>query len=324
MKKLIALILAAMFVFAVASCGNEPAQSTPTESTPAESTPEVTTPEESTPEVTEPEESTPEATDPEESTKEPEIPVIVELPEAYVDFDFRNGTITDAKGHATIENRGATVVEATVTAGGKSANLNALRIDESGSYVLCTFGEMGTEDAVKEWAEGGFAVEAFYVMGEKKGVQGIVCGTEQVNSTKMRGGWGLAENVGKPYFITATSGNAYISANTTASSSSSETELVHVVAVYDYAAKKQYLYVNGVCVNSAGETISGEFAPAGAEAFNKFCFGSDYRETAKVTETTPIDFPTPDMTMVDAKIYSSALSAEQVKAAYENALALLD
>lgn len=39
MKKLIALILAAMFVFAVASCGNEPAQSTPTESTPAESTP---------------------------------------------------------------------------------------------------------------------------------------------------------------------------------------------------------------------------------------------------------------------------------------------
>lgn len=183
---------------------------------------------------------------------------------------------------------------------------------------------MGTEDAVKEWAEGGFAVEAFYVMGEKKGVQGIVCGTEQVNSTKMRGGWGLAENVGKPYFITATSGNAYISANTTASSSSSETELVHVVAVYDYAAKKQYLYVNGVCVNSAGETISGEFAPAGAEAFNKFCLGSDYRETAKVTETTPIDFPTPDMTMVDAKIYSSALSAEQVKAAYENALALLD
>ena len=136
MKKLIALILAAMFVFAVASCGNEPAQSTPTESTPAESTPEASEPEESTPEGPEPEESTPETTNPEESTKEPDPPVIVELPEAYVDFDFRNGTITDAKGHVTIENRGATVVEATVTAGGKSASLDALRIDESGSYVL--------------------------------------------------------------------------------------------------------------------------------------------------------------------------------------------
>lgn len=183
---------------------------------------------------------------------------------------------------------------------------------------------MGTSDAVKEWAEDGFAVEAFYVMGEKKGVQGVVCGTEQAKSTGLRGGWGIAENVGKPYFITATSGNAYISANTTAASASSETELVHVVAVYDYAAGKQYLYVNGVCVNPAGEAISGEFAPAGAEAFNKFCLGSDYRETAKVTETTPIDFPTSDMTMVDAKIYSSSLSDEQVKAAYENALALLD
>lgn len=321
MRKLIALILSALFIFAVVSCGTEPAQSTPEDTTAEVPT---STPEQTTPEETPPEESTPEATKPEESTKEPETPDIVKLPEAYVDFDFQNGTVTDVKGNVTIENKGASVVQTTVTAGGKSANLDALRIDESGQYVLCTFNNLESADAVKEWAEGGFTVEAFYVMGEKKGVQGIVCGTEQVNSTKLRGGWGLAENAGKPYFITATSGNAYISANTTASDVSSETELVHVVAVYDYTAKKQYLYINGVCVNSEGEAISGEFAPAGMEAFNKFCLGSDYRETEKVTEETQIDFPTPDMTMVDAKIYSSALSAEQVKAAYENALALLD
>ena len=95
---------------------------------------------------------------------------------------------------------------------------------------------------------------------------------------------------------------------------------MHVVAVYDYAAGKQYLYINGECVNPNGQALSGDFAPAGAEAFNKFCLGADYRETAKVTSTTPIDYPTKDMTMVDAKIYASALTAEQVQTAYENAL----
>ena len=322
MKKLIALILAVLFVFAVASCGGEPDQSTP-EDTKAEdpgSTPEASTPED----TASPEESTPEASTPEESTKEPEVPTPVELPDAYVDFDFSNGTITDRKGNVTIENKGASVGEAAVTAGSKTATLSVLRIDESGEYVLCTFNKMGTSDDVKAWAESGFAVEAFYVMGEKSGVQGIVCGTEQAKSTGQRGGWGLAENAGKPYFITAASGNVYISANTTATSASSTTELVHVVAVYDYEAGKQYLYINGECVNSEGQAISGEFAPAGAEAFNKFCLGSDYRETEKATAEVPIDFPTSDMTMVDAKIYSSALTAEQVAAAYENALALLD
>ena len=248
------------------------------------------------------------------------IPVTPEGPEAYVDFDFQDGTIIDSKGNVTIENKGATVGQATVTVGSKTATLNALRVSNSGEYVLCTFNKLETSDAVKAWAENGFAVEAFYVMGNKSGVQGVVCGTEQANSTKLRGGWGIAENAGKPYFITASSKNAYDSANTTAASASSTTELVHVVAVYDYEAGKQYLYINGECVNSEGQTLSGEFAPAGAEAFNKFCLGADYRETAKVTEAVPIDYPTSDMTMVDAKIYSSALTAEQVKTAYENAM----
>ena len=247
-------------------------------------------------------------------------PVTPTAPEAYVDFDFSNGTITDTKGNVTIENKGATVGTAAVTAGTKSATVNALRVSNSGEYVLCTFNKLDTSDAVKEWAENGFTVEAFYVMGTKGGVQGVVCGTEQANSTKLRGGWGIAENAGKPYFITASSKNAYDSANTTAAAASSTTELVHVVAVYDYAAGKQYLYINGECVNPDGQALSGEFAPAGAEAFNKFCLGADYRETAKVTSTTPIDYPTKDMTMVDAKIYSSALTAEQVQTAYENAL----
>lgn len=94
-----------------------------------------------------------------------------------------------------------------------------------------------------------------------------------------------------------------------------------MVAVYDYENKIQQLYINGVAVG-AGTAISGEFVPAGDEAYNLFCLGADYRAQANVGQYT-LDYPCPNMTMVDAKIYSQALTAEQAAAAYEAALASL-
>ena len=67
MKKILALILAAMMILAVASCGKTPEETTGGNDT----TPAVTTPEDTTPEAT-----TPEATTPEETTEgeKPETP----------------------------------------------------------------------------------------------------------------------------------------------------------------------------------------------------------------------------------------------------------
>ena len=246
-----------------------------------------------------------------EPTTEPSEP---EFPEAYVDFEFA-GEITDAKGNVTITNKGASTEKTKVTVGGKTYETDALQITENGQYVLCQFNELTTTEAVKAWAEGGFTVEAFYVMGQKSGVQGIVCATEQYpRSTGTRGGWGIAENAGKPYFITGVSGNAYVS-GPTAASVTSTSELVHVMAVYDYENKIQYLYINGVAVG-AGTAVTGEFAPApeASGVFNQFCLGAD------ASSTEPVDFLTPAMTMVDAKIYSQALTAEQAKAAYDAAI----
>ena len=52
-----------------------------------------------------------------------------------------------------------------------------------------------------------------------------------------------------------------------------------------------------------------------SEAFNKFCLGNDIKKTGMGG-----DFTCPDMTMVDAKIYASALTGGQVRTAYEDAI----
>lgn len=253
-------------------------------------------------------------------SSEPEQPEEPEaLPEAYADFDFENGEILDVKGHVTVTNKGASAGKASVTVDGDTYEVDALKITESGQYVLCEFSDITSAAQMKAFAEGGFAIEAFYVMGNKNGdTQGVVCSTERIGG--VAGGWGIAENTsGQPYFITGVTGG-YCS-GPTASSASSTTELVHVVAVYDYENKIQQLYINGVAVG-AGTAISGEFVPAGDEAYNLFCLGADYRAQANVGQYT-LDYPCPNMTMVDAKIYSQALTAEQAAAAYEAALASL-
>ena len=229
-----------------------------------------------------------------------------DLPEAYADINFSGGTIVDTKGNIKIQNMGATVGTTTVTVGAKTASVTALRVAASGEYVLCTFDKLKTEAAMKSWAENGFSVEAFYVMGQKGSIQGVVCGTES-------GGWGIAEDAtGKPYFITGIAGNKY-NAGAYAKGASSETELVHVVAVYDYKNKQEKIYINGVLNDT--KSISGEYCPGMSEAFNKFCLGNDIKKTGMGG-----DFACPDMTMVDAKIYASALTGGQVRTAYEDAI----
>lgn len=231
--------------------------------------------------------------------------VSLTAPEAYVDFSFENGTITDLKGHASIVNNGATVGSATVSHAGKSYTVNALRAS-SGKYVTCKFDSLSSQPAFKEWAESGFTVEAFYVMNSKgPKVQGVICGTQN-------GGWGIAEDAqGKPYFITG--GGSKYNPGAYASSASSTTELVHVVGVYDMAEGKCRIYINGVLNGSV--SIGSSFITGEGATFNYFCLGDDIKADLKGG-----DFPTSGMTMVSGKIYSEALSSAQVQEAYTSAL----
>ena len=146
-------------------------------------------------------------------------------------------------------------------------------------------------------------------MNKKGSIQGVVCGTQS-------GGWGLAEDkTGKPYFITGITGGKY-NDSVYAKEVSSTTELVHVVAVYDYANNTQCIYINGVLAES--KNLKGAFLAGDGSSYNKFSLGNDVLKDGKGG-----DFPTPAMTMVDAKIYTGALSADEAKTAYDNAVAAL-
>ena len=231
--------------------------------------------------------------------------VTVKKAALYADFDFSGGTVKDALGRIEVTNMGATVENATVIHGGKAYTADALKASED-KYVICKFKELTTQDAFKSWAENGFSVEAFYVMPAKGSVQGIICGTQA-------GGWGLAEDkTGKPYFLTG-GGTSY---NTGAYATSASAELVHVVGVYSSSDGKCYIYVNGKL--NASVPINSTFKVGADGTFNYFCLGNDITKG-----NVGGDFPTKGMTMVDGKIYTGALTAEQIAEAYNSALKLL-
>lgn len=313
MKKLFILVLALVVAVAVfAACDKKnpdstdattttvttEATTTTTESTVATTTTAATTTEATTTEAT-----TTEATTTTETTT-----VVPALPEPYVDFDF-DGEAKDAEGHVSITNNGATVGKATVTLDGKTYEVDALTASK-GKYLICQFTEITSASAMQEWAQKGFSVEAFYVMSTKSGkVQGVICGTQT-------GGWGVAEDsVGKPYFITG-SGNKKYNDGAYAKEVSSTTELVHVVAVYDYENAKNLIYVNGVLQHSTD--ASATFGVGDGDTFNRFCIGDDIK-----IGNIGGDFPTAGMIMVDGKIYAKALTASDVSNLYNAAVKYL-
>ena len=229
------------------------------------------------------------------------------LPTPYVNFEFNDGKITDKMGNVDITNNGATVGATDVNFGGKTNKLGALTVP-AGKYVICRFNKLNSAATFKNWAEGSFTVEAFYVNSKNSGVQGVVCGTQD-------GGWGLAENAGKPYFITGgnNAGGFYNKKGSQtgayAKSASSTTELVHVVGVYDMANKKSSVYINGVKNDEL--SIASSFIVGVKGTHNYFCLGADID-----TALAGGHYQTQGMTMVDAKIYDDALTPEQIAKAY--------
>lgn len=313
MKKLLILILALMMLVAlIAACGDESekTEATTTAATTEATTTEATTTTTKTTVATTTTEATTEATTTEATTTETTTtetttpPVVVNVPEAYADIDFKDGTISDAKGQLSFTNKGATVGKASVIHDGNTYEADALTAS-SGKYVICKFNNISTSAAMKAWAESGFSVEAFYLMPNSGSVQGIVCGTQN-------GGWGLAEDkTGKPYFITG--GGSKYNSGAYAKSASSTTELVHVLGVYDMANKKCSIYINGKLTQEV--TIASNFVCGEGNTFNYFCLGDDIK-----TGLTGGDFPTSGMTMVDAKIYDSALTADDAANIYKAAV----
>lgn len=214
------------------------------------------------------------------------------------------------KGHVSCTNHGATFGKATVSHNSESYNVDAVTIADKSQYVACKFNDIKASSDMQMLVSKGFCIETFYVdRNPSSGVHGVVCGTNA-------GGWGVAiRATGKPYFIVGDGAyNKYI--NIDAKSPASLSELTHVLAVYDYSAKRIRLYINGVYDGSA--TITGPFIPASGNTFNWFCLGDDIK-----TEGAGGDFPADDMTIVSARIYLGTMDDARVKSVYDAAVKAL-
>ena len=243
----------------------------------------------------------------------------------YADIDFAaDGTMADRLNKVSLTVKGTvTVADKEVKFNGTTMTVPALSI-KTGSYVKGEFDEFDTAAEIDAWVNGngGLSIEALYLNKGTSGTQGIVCVTQGpvagVAPNGKRSGWGLAQASGKPYFITGNrNANAYYSAY--ASAVASQTDLVHVVAVLDTVAKTNTIYVNGVKNASVASNAftSADFIEA-TKALGEynmataFFIGGDPTLDAKVT----CDFNVSDLTVVDVKLYASALTAEDVKMLY--------
>ena len=249
----------------------------------------------------------------------PEKPV----PESYADIDFALGSVTDIKGKIALEIKTngiaapAVVEEVTASFGNAAKVLPALRIKNVGTWVKGVFSDFADGAEMNAFVEGsgGFSIEVFYLDNSTTGAnRGIVCSTESISGDGKRSGWGIAENAdGAPYFITGhVAENVYSSVYGT---KASETELVHVVAVYNAKTMRNSIYMNGVLVssnNSAGKFTSANKTEAyeGFDMGNVFYIGADPSSSPNKKEKC--DFPSNDLTVLDVKFYACALTGEEV------------
>ena len=321
MKKLFIIMFALMLVvgaIVLASCSNNTeTTAAPVETTaaPVETTaaPVVTTEATTTEEVVTTEATTEETT--EETTTEEETTVAT-LAEAVYDVDFVGGKAVAKNNNMTCEIKGtATVVNTSVVHGGKTYTVHALNIKNTGDGVVCIYDDLKTENDVKQFFNNDFTAEVFYVNKAKSAaVQASFCQTQQA-------GWGLAElasDKGKaPYFIIHV-GGAYkqVNANT---GKASDTELTHVLGVYNKTEGEIAIYING---EFAGSTpVSGDFKAISSQytaSYRSIVIGADYSDKGTLSEFNMTKF-----VCVDAKIYDYALNDEQAKTAYELAVAAL-
>ena len=245
------------------------------------------------------------------------------LPEALVDIDFNaDGTATDKMGNATVTLvGGATIGNKEVYHNGATKTLPGIHthtLGDSGTVTLTNYDLAKMAELYNGAA--GFTLEAFYVnrtpskasSGASSGTQGIFCATEY-------GGLGLATtgDNGTPGLCLYTKKSTY--KYTYSSVRPNTTDLVHVVATAVLYEGNFYtsIYVNGELTGSATEASTGIWNtdPQYAPYANQLSLGNDIG---------PSGFPTKDCTIVDAKIYASALNPEQVKTAYANAKALFN
>ena len=239
-----------------------------------------------------------------------------ELEGIICDIDFKGGKMVDSKGLLTFPTAANEYVDNySVYVDGTKYKVPAFVVFEMGTAAVGTLTSVKSNADYLSLFSKDFTVEVYYFNNNTSGgdsVQAIFCGTEF-------GGWGIAENAGKPYFIIGLNNggkNSY--ASVYATDTSSNKELTHVVAVFSKSTGVMSIYINGVLDATASFSGALEVMPPNtAETLNKLVIGADIDGDKNLHNPDDLEFRTADFQLVDAKIYNRALTAEEVAVAYQ-------
>ncbi|MBQ8146413.1 MAG: MBL fold metallo-hydrolase [Clostridia bacterium] len=244
----------------------------------------------------------------------------VDVPDAYFDLSFENGTPSDSKGNATLNVVNGAVKETTVTHNGKELNGLAYTNGDNGTYYMnLKFNDITTEEQMKNFVMGSTTFEIFLKLDKLPGsTVGLITSCNGGGVTlylRRQAGGQINFQMGSTSPNSNTdSGRKYSAvADMDGSGPVIEAgELLHIVGSYNSETNMMKLYLNGMLLCEA-DFGTGEFnGGSGDDTVIGIGYNPQYSGECISSYT--------DYELYEAKIYKVALTDEQVAQEYWNCI----
>lgn len=243
----------------------------------------------------------------------------IAVPDAYFDLDMSGGTISDAKGNATVTVTGGGISETTVNHNDMEATTNTFTGDRNKEkyYMTLNFNTITSDSEWGNFVMGSSTFEIFIRLEKLPGqTVGLITSCNGGGTTlylRKQAGGQLTFQIGS----TRPNSNGTGAYSSTSNMNGSEPlaiagDLLHIVGSYDKETNTMKLYINGILVASANY---GEGSFKGGSG-NDYVIGIGYNPQYNNEEISAYA----NYELFDAKIYNTALTDEQVAQEYWNCI----
>ena len=246
----------------------------------------------------------------------------VTVPDAYFDLDLSSGTASDACGNATVTVNGGSIKDTTVSHGGENKTATAFVAGKgSSSYMTINFNDITTDADWESFVMSSTTFEIFLKFDNLPGVTvGLITSCNAGGTTlylrKQAGGqvnFQVGSTNANEFSDKPGSGNYSAAApmNGDYPVITAET-LLHIVGVYDSETNMLRLFINGVLISECNYG-TGSFRNGSG---NDFVLGIGYNpQYGSECLSSYAGYE-----LYEARIYSSALSDEEVAQQYWNSV----